>query len=142
MTGPSAYEYTDDPVIAVKGTSGLEIMESLSREQSKASDWFDKHKLSLNLTKTKVMFFRTSSKLPRTDEIKVQFQQEYIEPVTSYKYLGITLDSRLTFSQHVEVVRKKGHTQTENPHQNKKICHQRHNSVPVYVLSPKSDRIW
>ncbi len=65
------------------------------------------HKLSLNLSKTKVMFFGTHAKLPKIEDISVKLGDSTVDSVTVFKYLGITLDSRLTFSQHVEVIRKK-----------------------------------
>ena len=53
------------------------------------------------------MFFGTNAKLPKLEDIDVQLQHKNIKPVAVHKYLGITLDSKLIFSQHVDAVRRK-----------------------------------
>ncbi len=85
----------------------LQIMECLTSELERASVWLNEHKLSLNLGKTKVMFFGTGSKLPSIENIEVNLHGNKVAPVGVYKYLGVTLDSKLTFSEHIETIRKK-----------------------------------
>ena len=65
------------------------------------------HKLSLNLKKTKIMFFGMTARLPKLDDIVVSIGDTVIEHVDIYKYLGVMLDSRLSFSKHIDMVRNK-----------------------------------
>ena len=53
------------------------------------------------------MFFGTSARLPKPDEVYLNINGAEIEHVTCYRYLDVTLDSRLTFSKHVEQIRQK-----------------------------------
>ena len=107
LSNSSVYLYADDTAIAVKGRSNEQIMECLTSELGRASEWLNEHRLSLNLGKTKVMFFGTGAKLPSIDDIEVKLHDTRVAPVKAYKYLGVTLDSRLTFSDHIETIRKK-----------------------------------
>ena len=61
----------------------------------------------MNLTKTTVRFFGTSSRLPRVEEADIVRKNTKVEYVQSYKYLGVTLDSRLTFGKPMEAIRQK-----------------------------------
>ena len=103
----SVYLYADDSAIAVSGTDTDAIVEQLKCELVKADIWLKDHKLSLNLSKTKLMFFGTNARLPKKGDINIEMNGIKIEHVDTYKYLGVTLDSRLTFSHHTEMVRRK-----------------------------------
>ena len=72
------------------------------KQVSLFTDWCDDNYLLLNVSKTKETFidFRITAPLIIKDqEIKV---------VSSYKYLGITLDNKLSWHPHVQTVYKKG----------------------------------
>ena len=101
------YLYADDTLNAVRGRSSSDISNNLNIEINKAKFWLSDHEVSLNLNKTKVMLFRIIARLPRLDEVHVELEVVKIEAVNVYMYLGVTVYSRLTFSQHVEIVRKK-----------------------------------
>ena len=81
------YLYADDTAIAVSGNSTHRIIETLSSELQIANNWFRDHLLSLNLQKTKVMFFGTSQHLPKVCDVKVALGNVNIECVSQYKYL-------------------------------------------------------
>ena len=65
------------------------------------------HRLSLNAEKTKTIFFGTKSKMSVITIYSLPFQDSSIETVDQFKYLGLMLDSKLTFSKHVEYICKK-----------------------------------
>ena len=71
------------------------------KELKQASSWFNNHKLSLNLSKTKVMFFGTTRTLQGVNDNTFNFESNSIEIVDSYKYLGLMLDCKLSFDKHV-----------------------------------------
>ncbi len=73
----------------------------MQQELAKASSWFSNHKLSLNLSKTKVMYFGTYHKLNDVNDSSLDFNGSSIELVDSYKYLGLMLDNQLNFDKHV-----------------------------------------
>ena len=51
--------------------------------------------------KTKVMVFGTSNMLGKLPHFDIALNNTPLQIVTAYKYLGITLDSQLTFNQHI-----------------------------------------
>ena len=67
--------------------------------------WCDQNKLTINVKKNKTMVFTTSprKKLP---PINLMLRNERLAVVDSYKYLGLTLDSALTYEQHVKYMVK------------------------------------
>ena len=89
----SVYLYADDTTIAVSGTDTEVIVETLKGELQKADEWLKDHKLSRNLSKTKLMFFGTNSRLPESTDIHIEMNGVNLEHVDTYKYLGVTLDS-------------------------------------------------
>ena len=46
-----------------------EIATTLREELHQAHEWLSDHKLSLDLKKTKIVFFGTAAKLPKIDKI-------------------------------------------------------------------------
>ena len=80
--------------------------ESKYRESvGKLEEWCDDNFLELNVSKTKevvVDFRRKPSELD-----PVTMKGEAVERVSSYKYLGVTIDEKLNFADHVQNTSKK-----------------------------------
>ena len=112
-TLPSALEdsdtflYADDTAIVCKGNNHDEVNSKLSKQLTKAHTWLCNHKLSLNLAKTKIMYFGTANKTSKNSSSNLSLEVGSIEVVTSFKYLGIMLDTNLTFKPHVDYLLKK-----------------------------------
>ena len=70
------------------------------------NDGFDKNKLTLNVKKTKTMRYCRSTK---TEERPVNYflNDTQIEDIECFKYLGILLDCKLNFHQHIDKVGNK-----------------------------------
>ena len=54
--------------------------------------------------KTKSMIFGTRSKVKKAKIVKLSLQNAQLQQVPSYKYLGFTLDSVLSYSNHISVL--------------------------------------
>jgi hypothetical protein len=67
--------------------------------------WCDANFLVLNASKTKEMVFDFRKKNDTVHPVIIK--GETIEIVTEYKYLGVKLDNKLTWSNHVDAVFKK-----------------------------------
>ncbi len=50
--------YADDTALLVRGKDPIELQEKLNLELANVSRWFDANKLSMNISKTKLMHFR------------------------------------------------------------------------------------
>ena len=56
---------------------------------------------------TKVVLFGTRPKLQLFNEFSIHINGQPIERVESFKYLGVVVDSKLTFSEYVKYIQSK-----------------------------------
>ncbi len=81
-------------------------MQDLENSFDKTKLFCDSHDLIINANKTQFIVFRAPGKKVPTD-LEVILDGHAIKPCKTVKLLGVNLDSRLTFGDHVdEVVRK------------------------------------
>ena len=94
--------YADDAVILTHGKSYAEVSTVLTSVLTSVQDWLTDSCLLLNAKKTVCMAF---SKRPVVMESSNVFLGgEELELVSEFKYLGVMLDSTLTFKKHVKKV--------------------------------------
>ncbi len=91
----------------MKGITREEIETKLNMNLLRLYTWFNQNKLSLNLDKSKVMLFGTSHQLQNIGTVNITHDNSTLEVVNTFCYLGIVLDSRLTFSSHVQHIKSK-----------------------------------
>ena len=96
--------YADDTVLHSSDkdldNAAMDLQEGLNQ----FSVWCHENKLSLNTNKTKQMAFGTRYKVKKTKRIILSVEGKPLQTVPTYKYLGITLDSTLSFNSHVKNV--------------------------------------
>lgn len=97
--------YADDTILYTSATSVEEALTYLQSAFIQVQISLVGLKLVLNATKTKSMVF-TRSRSPINYTISTQGGTP-IERVSSYKYLGIWLDDKLSFGVHIESLSKK-----------------------------------
>ena len=101
--------YADDAVILTHGKSYAEVSTVLTSVLTSVQDWLTDSCLLLNAKKTVCMTF---SKRPVVlQSSNVFLCGEELELVSEFKYLGVMLDSTLTFEKHVK---KKCQTQSNS----------------------------
>lgn len=94
--------YADDAVLFIHGKNTEETSSVLTSAMTKVQDWLSNSCLMLNTKKTVCMTF---SKRPvNVKQSGVFLGGEELELVTQFKYLGVILDSSLTFKNHVKKV--------------------------------------
>ncbi len=101
------YLYADDTAIAVSDHRPEVLQRKLNQSLNLLASWFVKNKLSLNLKKCKYMIFGTSHQINVIGNLDILYSGVYIEKVNSFKYLGVVLDSRLTFGEHISYLKSK-----------------------------------
>ena len=69
--------------------------------------WLRLNKLTLNVKKTKLMIFGTTNKLQNIKHSPLYINNEIVENVAYFKYLGVILDPTLTFPDHINKLYKK-----------------------------------
>ena len=81
------------------------IEDELNSELSKISIWLRANKLSLNIGKTHFMLF--SNKKRRHCDLNIKIDKTKIEEVKKTKFLGVIIDNKLTWKDHVAHVASK-----------------------------------
>ena len=98
--------FADDTNIFYSSNCLKTINEVIQTEINKVSEWLNVNKLSLNITKTKFILFRSSNKKPKYD-VKITINDKNIERVKNTNFLGIIIDECLTWNEHIAQVAKK-----------------------------------
>ena len=99
--------YADDTAITVSSAGSLDLQDKLNNKLRDAAEWMNRNQLVLNNKKTKVMYFGTRQSLSKCNDITVTLNDETIECVEEFKYLGVVLDRCLRFDSHVQYVKNK-----------------------------------
>ena len=96
--------FADDTNIFCSGDNLQQLLRVITAEMIKLKQWFDRNKLSLNLNKTKIMFFghRKIDTL-----VTVRIDNVNIERVEQIKFLGVILDHKICWKPHISYVRAK-----------------------------------
>ena len=89
--------FADDTSCFIEGTDLSDMCIQLSTEMNKLSTWFKTNRLSLNVSKTNCMIFGRSN---QPDPHRVYIDNIVIERVKCNKFLGVIIDSRLSWSDH------------------------------------------
>ena len=104
VTNANTQLYADDTVIYAAGENGETAVRKLQPALNHFSSWCQANKLTLNASKTKLMLFGTRHKVKKAKGSLVHVGGVPLQIVPSYKYLGFTLDSTLSFNHHVNTV--------------------------------------
>ena len=88
--------YADDACLYTTGPSPPTNQKNLQADLLSLIDW------CINTKKTKLMNFGTKMKIKRIININMEFNGELLHWVSHYKYLGVILDSTLTFNNHIQ----------------------------------------
>ena len=105
--------YADDTAIFLEGNDIDYIRKFLQLDMEGLSVWLEVNKLSLNLTKTVCMVVTTHQKnkaLAKSNvnlNLNIVLNEEEIEQVDVFKYLGTHLDSRVNFNYHIDYMCRK-----------------------------------
>lgn len=87
-------EFADDNNFSIKSKFIEEAKIEMTRHTETATDWFLSNLLNVNLNKTETMMFSLKkTNIPENPE--------------KIKFLGVTLDAKLTFESHVDIMSKK-----------------------------------
>ena len=93
--------YADDTVLYTHAENKQLAAEKLNAAMVHVSDWLRNSCLHLNTNKTVCMFFSRKSTESDPD---IVINGNSIQVVSEFKYLGIILDSNLTFKKHAKKV--------------------------------------
>ena len=85
--------------------SNLDTLQStVNREMCKLVNWLNSNRLALNLSKTNFVIF--SAKNKPLKPVTIIINRKAVEQKDYVKYLGILIDSKLSFKQHITAITK------------------------------------
>jgi len=99
-TSTKAVAFADDLLLAIKGETVSEAKNLANIELGKISLWAKNNKMSFNEQKSTVMLV-SRRKRREQKEIKIYLNYKPLEQVNKMKYLGITLDNKFKFTDHI-----------------------------------------
>jgi hypothetical protein len=98
--------FADDTNVFLSGKNINCVAEKMNNELMSVVEWLKANRLSLNIDKTKYMLFMPKRKKV-SHNIVIRLSGLAIEEVTNIKFLGVVLDNKLNFSDHISYVCKK-----------------------------------
>lgn len=98
--------FADDTTIYTSSTDIKISFQLLNKELESLAEWFKTNKLSLNVSKTHYIIINP----PQTNtpnNLLLQIGNDIIEKKSHIKFLGLTIDNKLDWKEHVVFVRNK-----------------------------------
>jgi len=97
-----AIAYADDLLIALKAATVAEVENFTNMEMSKITKWSKENKLHFNDQKPKVLLI--SRRRKERKAIDIYLNNNHLEQVDKIKYLGIIIDSKFKFNEHIKYI--------------------------------------
>ena len=100
--------FADDTNITLTAKTLTELKLALTPELSNLNCWLRANRLSLNVAKTELMIIGSRQRLnTQCDEVDIRIDDEMIKRVDRTKSVGLTIDDRLSWSNHVDEICRK-----------------------------------
>ena len=114
------YAYADDTQLVVQATSQEELKEKLLKALCSAQEWYQQNSMLNNCGKTKILTFNQNKSnqdfkltLPwLTEEGKPMI----LKPKSHIKVLGVYIDKNLSWSKHINILKRRTMYITRNLH--------------------------
>lgn len=99
--------FADDTNIFSSDKSLEILVHRMNQELCNVNEWFAINKLSLNISKTNYILFRSHRKHPPPINESIKINKILIPCVEAVKFLGIEVDQSLTWKDHIETISSK-----------------------------------
>ena len=100
------YLFADDTSTYYDSENLISLQKTVNRELRKVRKWLEANRLSLNIAKTSYVIFHSHAK--RIDGfIQIKLGRKPIKRVHHIKYLGVLVDSTISWKPHVVELSKK-----------------------------------
>ena len=93
--------YADDTVLYTSNRDFNASIRNLQEDINSLALWCTTNDIKANTDKTKVMVFGSKCTLAKVQPFEIKFVDALLQSVTTYKYLGVTLDDQLNYNLHV-----------------------------------------
>ncbi|GBO15246.1 Putative protein in type-1 retrotransposable element R1DM [Araneus ventricosus] len=105
--GCSLQAFADDLLLVIKAKDKATLMSNGNIALKSLVECGKTHKLTFNAAKTVLMPITFGGSLSFQDPLTVELDGEIVNAQKNLKYLGVTWDCSLTFTEHFKQVRKK-----------------------------------
>lgn len=93
------FSFADDTVLVYTGTDQETLQTQINLDISRYQNWLYSNKLKINIEKTKYMVFKQKNKI--VDNLDISLNGISIERVSWTKYLGLVVDDKLDWNNHI-----------------------------------------
>ena len=95
--------YADDAALLLDDENVKRLKRTVNRELKLLDDWLISNKLTLNMSKTHYMLISNTNVLTVKDrkKFKLTIRKYTLHEVDHIKYLGVILDNKLNWNQHI-----------------------------------------
>ena len=97
--------FADDSNLFYSGNDITEITKCINAELTNVLYWLEVNKLSLNVSKTHYIIF--SSRNVTVKDIDIRVRDVNIDRVAYTKFLGVQIDQKLNWKEHINYINKK-----------------------------------
>ena len=110
--------YADDTQLIVTGNTTIQVKLKLEELIKLAQKWYTDNSLMNNASKTEILIIGNNSKDDSFILIEVEDggKIKYLKPKQSIKILGVHIDNKLNWNNHIQAVRKKATNAIRNLH--------------------------
>ena len=99
--------YADDAAIYCAHSCVDDLQSKLNVDLKAATDWLEVNHLTLNVSKSKSMLIGSSKRLAKIGSVKFQIEEDSLDKVETFNYLGIKINNHLSWEDHVDQIRSK-----------------------------------
>lgn len=96
--------FADDTTVYCHNSDVTQALQVASMGLNNIADWLAANKLSLNINKTKLLVFDKIK--GDTPQFTLRFKDTLITSSSSTKFLGVTIDNKLSWQEHITNVTK------------------------------------
>lgn len=96
--------YADDTTLYITGKNIVDLFRNMNADLNSIAIWFKANKLALNIKKTNYMIF---SQNRTNNNNKLIIDNTELQQLDEIKFLGIFMDSSLTWAKHINFVANK-----------------------------------
>ena len=99
--------FADDTAILCSDFLANGILHNLQQDLNKIHQYLTKWKIALNVHNTQAIYFTRKRKICFTSQSNIKFNHTNMPWESKVKYLGIILDRKLTFRDHIQYITSK-----------------------------------
>ena len=94
------HQFADDINLLCLGSSIKKLSKLVNADLKRLVNWLNANKISLNVKKTEIVIFKSKQKKFEGD-LKIELSGKRLHPTESVKYLGVKIDTNLSWQYHV-----------------------------------------